>query len=62
VLRQLLKKQDRARDPTGSGRDPDFDWLTLSFPQDLEGEFRRDYARKSVLHVRVCWIPGSSRS
>jgi signal transduction histidine kinase len=33
--------------------DADIDWLTLSFPRDLEEEFRRDYARKSVLHVRV---------
>ena len=30
-----------------------FDPLTLSFPKDLEEEFRLDYARKSVLHVRV---------
>ena len=29
------------------------DWLTLNFPRDLEEEFRADYARKSVLHVRV---------
>ena len=33
--------------------DPDFDWLTLSFPKDLETEFRRDYAQKSVPHVRL---------
>jgi signal transduction histidine kinase len=53
VPRQSSKKQGRARDPAGSGRDADFDWLTLSFPKDLEEEFRRDYSRKSVLHVRV---------
>jgi signal transduction histidine kinase len=34
-------------------RDADFHWLTLSFPKDLEEEFRRDYARKSVSHVRL---------
>jgi signal transduction histidine kinase len=34
-------------------RDAAFDRLTLSFPGGLEEEFRRDYARKSVLHVRV---------
>ena len=33
-------------------RDADIDWLTLSFPKELEGEFRRDYALKSVRHVR----------
>src|SRR5689334_11440057 len=30
----------------------DFDWLTLNFPKELEEEFRLDYARKSVRHVR----------
>ncbi|HKW37496.1 MAG TPA: hybrid sensor histidine kinase/response regulator [Burkholderiales bacterium] len=34
-------------------RDADFDRLTLSFPRELEEEFRADYARKSVVHVRV---------
>jgi signal transduction histidine kinase/ActR/RegA family two-component response regulator len=34
-------------------RNAEFDWLTLGFPKDLEEEFRRDYARKSVLHVRI---------
>ena len=34
-------------------RNPDLDWLTLSFPKGLEEEFRRDYARKSGAHVRV---------
>ena len=34
-------------------RNADFDWLTLGFPKGLEEEFRYDYARKSVLHVRV---------
>jgi signal transduction histidine kinase len=29
------------------------DWLTLSFPKGLEEEFRLDYARKSVPHVRL---------
>src|SRR5882672_252957 len=29
-----------------------FDRLTLNFPKDLEDEFRRDYAHKSVRHVR----------
>src|SRR5262249_55418204 len=29
------------------------DWLTLSFRKDLEDEFRRDYAQKSVPHVRL---------
>src|SRR5262245_57384683 len=29
------------------------DWLTLSFPKQLEEEFRRDYAQKSVPHVRL---------
>jgi signal transduction histidine kinase len=33
--------------------DADFNWLTLSFPKDLEAEFRRDYAQKSVPHVRL---------
>src|SRR5258706_3413796 len=52
VLRQSSKKQDRARDPAGPGREADIDWLTLSFPKGLEEEFRRDYALKSVRHVR----------
>ena len=33
--------------------DAGFDPLTLSFPKELEEEFRRDYALKSVWHVRV---------
>jgi len=33
--------------------DTAFDRLTLSFPKDLEEEFRRDYALKSVWHVRL---------
>ena len=28
-------------------------WLTLSFPKELEEDFRRDYAQKSVPHVRL---------
>jgi len=47
-----VNKQDRARDTAGSGREADIDWLTLSFPKELEDEFRRDYALKSVRHVR----------
>ncbi|HZT63846.1 MAG TPA: hybrid sensor histidine kinase/response regulator [Burkholderiales bacterium] len=47
-----MNKQDRARDTAGSGREADIDWLTLSFPKELEDEFRRDYALKSVRHVR----------
>jgi signal transduction histidine kinase len=34
-------------------RDADLDWLTLGFPKGLEEEFRRDYALKSAVHVRV---------
>jgi len=41
-----------ARGSDGTDHEPGFDWLTLSFPKDLEEEFRRDYARKSVRHVR----------
>ncbi len=52
VPRQPPKTKDRARDPAASGRGADFDRLTLNFPKDLEEEFRRDYSRKSVLHVR----------
>jgi len=52
VQRQSSKKQDSARDPAGPGREADIDWLTLSFPKGLEEEFRRDYALKSVRHVR----------
>lgn len=52
MLRQLLKKHDRARGSTGPGQDADFDRLTLSFPKDLEEDFRRDYELKSVWHVR----------
>jgi signal transduction histidine kinase/CheY-like chemotaxis protein len=44
---------DGARDPDAPGPGAGFDRLTLSFPKELEAEFRRDYARKSVLHVRV---------
>jgi signal transduction histidine kinase/CheY-like chemotaxis protein len=48
----VVKKQDRAHAAAGSGREADIDWLTLSFPKELEEEFRRDYALKSVRHVR----------
>jgi len=53
MLRRSLKMQNGAGGSTQPGRDSDFDWLTLNFPKELEEEFRRDYARKSVLHVRV---------
>ena len=41
--------EPRSRD----NADVDLDRLTLSFPEALEQEFRRDYSHKSVLHVRV---------
>ena len=47
------RRHERARGSTETGRDVDLDRLTLSFPKDLEEEFRRDYSHKSVLHVRV---------
>jgi signal transduction histidine kinase/ActR/RegA family two-component response regulator len=39
--------------PPARSADVELDWLTLRFPKGLEEEFRLDYARKSVLHVRV---------
>src|SRR5262245_29837912 len=45
----LSTRHDRARGST----EVEVDWLTLSFPKELEGEFRRDYAQNSVPHVRL---------
>ena len=43
-----------ARLPLGiSPPQREFSWLTLNFPPDLEQEFRRDYARKSLWHFRL---------
>jgi hypothetical protein len=39
--------------PQARSADAELDPLTLNFQKDLEDEFRADYARKSVLHVRV---------
>jgi len=53
MLRRRASHRDGARDPDAPGPGAGFDRLTLNFPKELEAEFRRDYARKSVLHVRV---------
>ena len=53
MLWRRASQGERVRDPDAPGPGAGFDRLTLSFPKELEAEFRRDYARKSVLHVRV---------
>ena len=53
MSRPFLKADDGAGGPNGTLRDARFDWLTLNFPKGLEEDFRRDYARRSVWHVRV---------
>jgi signal transduction histidine kinase/CheY-like chemotaxis protein len=52
MSRPSLKAEDGAGGPNGTLRDARFDWLTLNFPKGLEEDFRRDYALRSVRHVR----------
>jgi signal transduction histidine kinase len=44
---------DAALGSTAARVDAHLRWLTLGFPKELEEEFRRDYAAKSVWHVRL---------